>query len=290
MRLGKNSIVIVVLLLVQSLCLWDGNGWTQEKSPVTPGVDNGSAELREYKEAVSTAKDELRAMRLEEFLGRYPSSDKRQSAFELLMRSYQKLGDISRYVSTAERLLQEYPQNLAALGTLAFMCQHRESFSSDEEKRQERCNSYSDRGLMAMDKATKPEGLNDSEFLTFRNQVSVVFHTNLGLDALHKDNYALAQIHLQAAVDLSASDFSIVYPLALSYLNASPPNCEKGLWYIARSTVLGPNFQSRKQLMEFGRTQYIKFHGDSGGWQDLIQAATRAPRPPESFIISCKAN
>src|SRR5690242_16325368 len=94
--------------------------------------------------------------------------------------------------------------------------------------------------------------------------------------ALQDKDYAKAAKFLKAAVDAnppdSEKDLSLLYPLALSYLQQNPPDYQNGIWYAARASAVAPP-QSQAGIEKYARSQYVKFHAGDDGWQDVLAAA-----------------
>ena len=99
---------------------------------------------------------------------------------------------------------------------------------------------------------------------------SLAFHRTLGNWAPIHHDYQGAQVHLRTATEIDATNFACVYPLALAYLKSDPPNNVQGLFFIARSASLAHgNF--RKQILDYGRKEYVNFHGSDAGWPELLK-------------------
>jgi len=128
----------------------------------------------------------------------------------------------------------------------------------------------------------------DLDFAKLKDQLAGIFNGSVGIAALQGNDYPTAQKSLQDAVNTTPTDFSLVYPLALAYLNqpnATPQNQLQGVWYIARATNLAPTPQYKQQIGEFGRRKYMKYHGGDDGWTDVVTAAASAPTPPAGWTV-----
>jgi len=63
-------------------------------------------------------------------------------------------------------------------------------------------------------------------------------------------------------VDADPTDVNNIYPLALAYLTAGPT--EKpldGLWFIARAANLISDPKAKADVIKFGKSKYVKYHG-----------------------------
>ena len=61
-----------------------------------------------------------------------------------------------------------------------------------------------------------------------------------------------------------------VYPLALSYLTATPSDDVNGLFFIARAANLVTDPKGKDSIVKFGHNRYVKYHGSEQGWDDLL--------------------
>ena len=75
------------------------------------------------------------------------------------------------------------------------------------------------------------------------------------------------------------NDLRNVYPLALAYLTANPPDPVNGLFFIARAANLAAGSPGQAQIMAYGKSQYTKYHGSDQGWTDLLALAKTTPLP-----------
>ena len=99
----------------------------------------------------------------------------------------------------------------------------------------------------------------------------------VGVAALQKKDFPTATKSLRVAVEATPNDFSIVYPLALAYLQSTPPDVVNGSGSpLAPPTLRLPQMQA--QIEKYGKSQYTKYHGSDQGWTDVMaQAKTRLP-------------
>jgi len=172
------------------------------------------------------------------------------------------------------------PNNLTALAILVSRCEGAGLYSDPEIAE---CNRYALQGLGALD-ANQPNISSQALVSTREN-----FASWLGISALQKNEYPEAQRYLQMAEDLAPGQyFGVVYSLALAYLNAPKPNCEKGLWYIARATHLAA-ISRYSDLNAFGQKKTVEFHGKEAQWKGILKQASRSSTPPAGFVINCSA-
>src|SRR5439155_17173358 len=140
--------------------------------------------------------------------------------------------------------------------------------------------TYCTKGLDALKANQKPAGMSDADFEKLKKQVAIIFNGECGITALQNKDYQHAQLYLKAAVEGEPNDLQNVYPLAMSYLTANPPDSLNGLFYIARAASLAPAGPSQQQIMSYGQKVYKNYHGSEEGWTDLLAAAKASPTPP----------
>jgi hypothetical protein len=243
------------------------------------------AEYNAYVGAVQQTDPNAKISGLEAFLVQYPNSVMKEDALELLMGSYQQAGNAAKMSETANKLLQSNPNNVRALALLAYTERTQAQGGVNAQQNMADAMKHGKAGLAAVDSFKKPEGMSDADFDKLKAQMSSIFNSAVGLGALTAKDYPTAQTSLKAAVDASPTDFSLVYPLALSYLQPTPPDYLNGVWYAARASVVAPTPQYQAQIEKYAKSQYVKYHGGEDGWPDVLAQAKASPTPPAGFAI-----
>ena len=223
---------------------------------------------------------------LEAFLSQYPNSVMKEDALELLMGAYQQTNNAAKMNEAAQRLLQANPNNLRALALMAYSKRAAAEANQNPQQNLAEAAQYAERGLQALKTATKPEGMSDVDFEKLKSQMSTIFNGVAGIAALQSKNFPLAEERLRAAVQGDPNDLRNVYPLALAYLTATPPDPVNGLFFIARAANLAAGSPGQAQIMAYGKSQYTKYHGSDQGWTDLLALAKTTPLPPQGFTIT----
>jgi hypothetical protein len=103
----------------------------------------------------------------------------------------------------------------------------------------------------------------------------------MGYAALQAKDYPTAQQSLKAAVAIQPNDPNLIYPLALSYLSATPPVVD-GLFWIARAAAISQN----AQILAYAKNKYIRYHGGDAGFEELLADAKTNPMIPASFTVA----
>jgi hypothetical protein len=242
------------------------------------------AEYNAYVSAVQQQDVTAKISGLEAFLVQYPNSVMKEDALELLMGSYQQAGNAAKMAESAQKLLQANPNNVRALALLAYTERTAIQAGQNPQQNIPLAKEHGQKGLQALQTFAKPEGMSDADFQKLKGQMAAIFNAAVGFAALQQKDYATAQTSLKAVVDGSPTDFSLVYPLALSYLQAEPPDYINGIWYAMRASVVAtPQYQP--QIEKYARSQYVKYHGGEDGWPQLLAQAKASPTPPAGFTI-----
>ena len=244
------------------------------------------AEYNAYVGAVQQSDAAAKISGLEAFLSQYPNSVMKEDALELLMGAYQQTNNAAKMNEAAQRLLQANPNNLRALALMAYTKRAAAEANQNPQQNLAEAAQYADRGLQALKTASKPEGMSDPDFEKLKSQMSTIFNGVSGIAALQSKNFPQAEERLRAAVQGDPNDLRNVYPLALAYLTATPPDSVNGLFFIARAANLSAGSPGQAQIMAYGKSQYTKYHGSDQGWTELLAQAKTTPLPPQGFTIT----
>ena len=194
----------------------------QQGAPAQKKEIKDPAEYNAYMSAIQATDANQKASGLEGFLTQYPNSVMKEDALELLMRTYQQLNNVPKTMEAANRVLQANPNNVTALALLSYLnrlkAQGEQGAAAQQDLQQ--AAQFGQKGLQAIPNYPKPEGMSDVDFAKLKDSLSGIFNGSIGLAALQGNDFPNAQKSLQDAVNVSPTDFSLVYPLALSYLNA----------------------------------------------------------------------
>ncbi|MGB8582465.1 MAG: hypothetical protein WCD47_16710 [Candidatus Sulfotelmatobacter sp.] len=247
------------------------------------------AEYNAYVGAIQQKDPTAQISGLEAFMTQYPNSVIKVAALETLMQDYQRTNNQQKTIDTAMKLVTVDPNNVRAMALLAYI-DRLKAQSGDPNAKQDLVDAkkYGQMGLDALPKFSKPEGTSDADYQKMKSQVSAIFNAAIGISALTDKDYDVARKTLRAAVDSSPDsqkDFSLVYPLALAYLQGTPQDTMNGVWYGARAIDVAPQPQVATQISPYLKGQYVKYHGGDDGWTDVLAQAKASPDPPANFAI-----
>jgi len=252
-------------------------GQAAPAAPAQAPVIKDPAEYNAYVAAVQQKDPNAKISGLEAFLTQYPNSVMKNQALELLMGTYQQTGNVKKAVDTAAKLVVANPCQVPALFLLTYvnrvMAQGGDANGKQESAEAEK---YGQQGLDCLPKYTKPEGTSDAEFQTQQKTMTENFNAGIGWGALQDKDYAKAAKYLKAAAEAnppdSQKDLALLYPLALAYLQQTPPDYQNGIWWAARAAAVAPP-QNQPQIEKYARGQYVKYHQGDDGWDNVYNAA-----------------
>jgi hypothetical protein len=253
------------------------------------------AEYNAYVGAIGQKDPTAQISGLEAFLTQYPNSVMKVAALQTLMQDYQQTNNQPKTIDAATKLVAADPTNERAIFLLAYIDRVKAQ-GQDPNAQQDLADAkkYGQMGLDGLPKFTKPDGTSDADFQKMKDQMTGVFNAAIGLADLTAKDYDDARKFLRAAVDSnpdSQKDFSVVYPLALSYVGPTPadpkltPDPINAIWFTGRASVLAPNPQYQQQFEKYAKNQYDRYHGGDDGWTDVLAQIKANPAPPAGFTI-----
>jgi len=235
------------------------------------------AEYNAYVGAVQQTDAAAKISGLEAFLNQYPNSVMKEDALELLMGTYQQAGNQAKVIDTANRLLTTNPNNVRALVLLAFNERAAQKWADARQ--------HAEKGLQALPNMSKPDGVPDADFTKQKAQLGGLLYSVAGFSALQMKDNAAAEKYLRGAVDADPNNVENVYPLALASLTATPEDDVTGLFFIARAANLVKDPAGKAQIVKFGHSKYVKYHGSEEGWNELLALTATTPLPAADFTI-----
>jgi len=292
----KKSLMTLVLVFAVA-----GTALAQQPSapqgagqPAQPGAPAQKKEIKDpaeynaYMGAIQAADPNMKAQNLEGFISQYPNSVMKEDALVTLMQTYQALNNVPKTLEAVDRVLQVAPNNVTALALGSYFHRALAQANQDPVNNLAKARQLGEKGLQALAAYPKPEGMSDLDFGKLKDNLAGIYNGAIGIAALQGNDYDTAQKSLQAAVNITPKDFSLVYPLALAYLkkpNATPQDTLQGIWYVARAVNIAPDPNTKASISKFGGHSYARYHGGDDGWPDVLAAAASADTPPAGWTI-----
>jgi tetratricopeptide (TPR) repeat protein len=283
----KTSLVTLLLVMAnlasgQDAAAPQPQASQPQASPAQPQTQKKEikdpAEYNAYVGAVQQSDPAAKISGLEAFLTQYPNSVMKEDALELLMGTYQQANNQAKVIDTANRLLAANPNNARALVLLAYNERATQKWADAKQ--------HAEHGLAALDKMPKADNVSEADFAKQKTPLAGLLNSVAGFSALQLKDYAEAQKYLRPAVEGDPNNVENVYPLALAYLTATPPDDVNGLFFIARAANLVSDPKGKDSIIKFGRSRYAKYHGTDQGWDDLLAQTKTTPLPPAGFTIA----
>jgi len=276
----KKSFAVLVLVFAAA-------AFAQQSAPPAPAAPaqqkkeiKNPAEYNAYITALNQQQPAQKAQALEAFLQQYPQSIVKLDALELLMATYQQVGDAAKVDQAAQQVLAADPSNLRALALLTYT--NRMKGTADGMTA---AGQYAQKGLQALQGATKPAEMADADWDKLKQQTGAIFNGAAGMAALQAKDYPNAAKGLTVAVEAAPTDLNNVYPLALAYLQQKPQD-PRGLWFIARAANLAAGSPAQAQITNYGKRAFTVYHGGEDGWNELLQQTASTPMPPADWKVA----
>jgi hypothetical protein len=275
----KTSLVVFVLAVAACAA----RGQTTPQAPAAGAsssapVIKDPAEYNAYMGAAQQQDANAKISGFEAFLVQYPNSVMKQDVLETLMGIYEQTNNQAKMMDAANRVLQANPNNVRALLLLAY--------SSKGSQNWPDARKYAEQGLQALPGMAKPEGLSDADYAKQKAQLSQLLNSIAGFASLQSKDFATAQKYLRASVEANPNNLQDVYPLALAYLTAVPPDSVNGLFFIARTANLAAGTADAPKIEAYGKGVYTKYHGTDQGWTDVMATTKTTPVPAAGFTIA----
>ena len=238
------------------------------------------AEYNAYVNSAQQTDPAAKISGLEAFLKQYPSSVMKNQALEILMGAYQASNNVPKTLDAATRLVTADPNNVRGYTMLCYF-DRLMAQNGDPNAKQELVDAkkYCAQGMDALGKTQ------DKDVLKMKDQMTAIFNAGIGVASLQDKDYETAQKDLRASADANPTDFAVVYPLSLAYLQATPQQSLPGIWYGARAIAVAPKPEVVTQIQPYIKRQYVKYHGDEDGWTDVLAKAKAGTTLPGDFTV-----
>ena len=229
------------------------------------------AEYNAYMTASTMSDNNQKAAALEQFVQQYPQSVVKENALAGAMAAYQAAGNVQKMGDTATKLLEVNPNNVLGL----FVSVYTKGQQQGEQAAKE-AGALAQRALPLLSTYKKPDGMTDDQFAQQKKAFTAVFEGAIGKAALTAKDFPAAIQAFQAAMEANPADPNNVYFLGSSYLgqqNLSDQDRLAGIWYMARTIALVPNWDVPVKLLKY---HYKKYHGSEEGLDQVLAQAKSA--------------
>src|ERR1700733_2418108 len=246
------------------------------------------AEFNAYQMATTQSDPKAKAAALEQFLTQYPQSVVKTAVLDMLIDTYQQLGDADKALSAASRLLQVDPSNSKATAISVFIKKSQCAKTSDAQTCDDAA-ALAQKGLQL----PKPAAVSADEWAKQTAVTYPLFHSTIALDdALSKKDFKAAQDEYSAELKLYSDDQSKsaglndTLLLAQAYSQPGPAqDLIKAVWFYARVWDFAPaNYKG--QIEPKLENYYKKNNGALDGVEAIKKQAQASVFPPGTFAIT----
>jgi len=245
------------------------------------------AEYNAYTMATTQVDAKQKAAALEGFLTAYPQSIVKKGVLDLLIDTYQALGDNDKELSACQRMLQLDPNNLRAIVISVSIKKAVGAKNNDAQ-------TLDDAALLAKKGLTvpKPDGTSDADWKKLTGAAYPIFHSALAVDDIISkkdvkggiDEYR-TELMLYSADDTKSGPGLVdTLQLAEQYVKPEAKDLVLACWFYARVWNFAPagfKAQIEKKLDYY----YNKYHGGMDGLDDLKTKAAATVFPPGDLAI-----
>lgn len=165
--------------------------------PVSAEEDAAIKEFREAGTQDIAKKDQL----AEQFVHKYPNSRYTPEAYNWLVRTYYRKGEVDKMEAAADKQLAVFPndpQTLALVGSTLPRAMN--ANTPDPQKRLEKADKYCRKALELLPVVPKPESMPEETYQQLKAQTSALAYSGIGLVAFRRGNYTEAIPELENAV------------------------------------------------------------------------------------------
>jgi len=244
------------------------------------------SEYNAFQMASTQSDAKQKSSALESFLTTYPQSVVKKAVLDMLMDTYQGLGDADHALSAATRLLQADPTNTKAL-YLSVMIRKSQCNRTSDPQTCDDGAALAKKGLAT----PRPAKMSDDEWKKQTAATYPMFHSAIALDDINSKKDIAAGIEeyrqelMLFPVDQTTSGPGLVDTLQLAeaYAKLTPPDALNAVWFYARALNFAPaNFKPviEKKLDYW----YKKYHGAMDGLDEL-KTASAATVFPNGVIV-----
>lgn len=245
------------------------------------------AEFNAYQMATTQSDPKGKAASLESFLTSYPQSVVKKAVLDLLVDTYQGMGDADKALGAATRLLQADPNNMKAIFLSVVIKKSQCGRTSDAQT----CDDAAALAKKGLGTA-KPTGVSDDDWKKQTGATYPIFHSAIALDDILSKKDVKAGIEeyrtelMLFAPDATKSGPGLVDTLQLAeaYVKPEAKDLPLACWFYARAwNFAPPSYKSQiEPKLEYW---YKKFHGALDGLDDIKTQAAATVFPPGTLAI-----
>lgn len=285
----KKILCVSMLALAITAMLSAPRTWAQNGGQQTITIKD-PAEYNAYTNAVGQTSPQAQAAAMEGFLQQYPQSVVKVDVLQRLLGVYQQTGNMDKMLDAAKRLVQADPGNLRGLAAATYILRSQAEQKSNPAEAQplfDQAAKYAQQGLSA----AAPAGGDAASYNQVKTAVKPIFLGAIAADDLNKKDYAdaIQNFHMELAAmpvaqTVQGNGLQDTYMLGNAYVQETPQDMVKAVWYLARAAVYAPE-PFHTQIQKAAHYWYKKYHGGLDGFDQVQAQAKAALDPPAGFTI-----
>jgi tetratricopeptide (TPR) repeat protein len=284
-----KKFVFAVVLALACICLVPAHTMKAQDSDTISIKD--PAEFNSYQMATTQSDPRAKASALESFLQAYPQSVVKKAVLDLLIDTYQGIGDADKALSAASRLLQVDPNNMKAI-VISVMIKKSQCGKTGDAQTCDDAGALARKGLVT----PKPAGTADGDWKKLTGGTYPIFHSALALDQIVSkkdfkagvDEYRQELMLFPPEATKSGLGLGDTLQIAEAYVKLTPPDAVNAVWFYARALNFAPD--SYKAVIEKKLDYwYKKYHGAMDGLDDIKTQAAATVFPPGTLVIKAAA-
>jgi hypothetical protein len=246
------------------------------------------AEYNAYTMATTQTDPHEKAAALESFLTTYPQSVVKDAVLNLLIDTYQGLGEPDKELSAASRLLQDQPNNMKGIYISASLKRSQCEKTGDAQACDD-ASALAQKGLTA----TKPADVSDDDWKKQTSALYPIFHSTIAVaDEAGKKDYKAAIAEFRTELMMYPPEATTRGPglvdtlrLAEAYTKPGAKDLVQAVWFYARAWNFAP--PAYKAQIEPKLEYYYKtYHGKLDGLDAIKAQAAQSVFPPGTFTIA----
>jgi len=259
-------------------------------APTLRAQDSGTitikdpAEYNAYQMATTQSDPRAKAAASESFLQTYPQSVVKKAVLDMLVDTYQGLGDADKALSAASRLLQIDPNNMKAI-FLSVAIKKGQCQKTSDAQTCDDAAALAQKGLTV----PKPAGVSDDDWKKQTSATYPIYHSAIALDnALSKKDFKAAIAEYRTELMLYSPEQTQSGPglvdtlnLAEAYTKPDAKDLVQAVWFYCRAWNFAPAAY-KGQIEPKIEYYYKRYHGALDGLDGIkTQAAATVFTPAD---------
>ena len=243
-------------------------------------------EYKAFTDATTQSDPKLKAAAMESFLQTYPQSVVKADVLNMLIDTYQQLGDADHALSAASRLLQVDPSNMKAIFLSVAIKKAQCSKTSDPQTCDDAA-ALAQKGLHG----SKPAATSADDWKKQTDATYPIFDSAIAADDVYsKKDFKAAVSEFRTELMLYTPEQTQSGPglvdtlnLAEAYVKLAPPDMVNAVWFYARVWNFAPA-AFKPQIEKKLDYWYNKYHGGMDGLDAIKTQAQATEFPPGTMV------